>query len=67
MRGSSSQGSRGLLDEVEVEDYYGKYKHYVHDCCMKKKMEDKTNYTEENIDDLLIMAYNESNSKREIM
>jgi hypothetical protein len=67
MRDSSSQGSRGLLDEVEVEDYYGKYKHYVRDCCMKKKMEDKTNYTEEKVDDLLIMAYNESNSKREIM
>jgi hypothetical protein len=69
MRGGSNQGGRGGRGKKFNVDCYncGKHVHYVRDCWAKKKVEGKANYTEEKVDDVLMMAHNEPNLESEIV
>jgi hypothetical protein len=69
-RGGSSQGrgrGRGGHGNKPDIDCYNceKYGHYAWGCWAEKKLEGKTNYTEEKVDDELMMAHNELNSRSE--
>jgi hypothetical protein len=55
-RGGSSQGRGrgrgGCGNKPDIDCYnYGKHEHYAWDCWAEKKVKDKTNYTEEKVDD----------------
>jgi hypothetical protein len=56
------RGDSGNKPDVDCYNY-DKYRLLCSDCWVKKKVEGKTNYTKENVDDVLMMTHNETNSE----
>jgi Zinc knuckle len=60
------RGRDGRGNKPDIDCYNcGKYGHYARGFWAEKKLEGKTNYIEEKVDDDLMMAHNELNSKSE--